>query len=325
MPVYGFGRDDDGRPYYAMRFVRGQTLDGAIAEFHGPGGPAVRGRRALEIRGLLRRFTDVCNAVEYAHSRGVIHRDLKPSNILLGPHGETLIVDWGLAKPVGRPEGTAAGGEETIRPSSGSDYAASRYGSIKGTPAYMSPEQAEGRVDELTAACDVYALGAILYEILAGSRAFPDRDKDEVLVRVRAGDFLDPRCVTPTVPRPLEAACLEAMRLRPEDRYASASALAEDVERWLADEPVSAYREPLPARAARWVRHHRTAAVAAVVLLVAATAGLAIDDVRVSRERAETVKALELARTEGAPARRVGATGPRGSGRSPSRPASGPR
>jgi serine/threonine-protein kinase len=277
-----------------MRFIRGRTLEQSIAELHGPDGPDGRGPRALALRALLRRFLDVCNAIEYAHLRGgVIHRDLKPKNIMLGPHGETLVVDWGLAKPVGRPEGAAPGeAEETIRRSSSSGYDASRYGQLKGTVAYMSPEQAEGRVDELGRPSDVYALGAILYEILTGHRAFAGRSKDDLLTLVIAGTFPRPREVAPAVPKPLEAICLKAMKLRPEDRYASAQALADDVERWLADEPVSAYPEPLPARTARWLRHHRTAAVAAGVLLVVSTAALAVDDVRVSRERTETTKAL---------------------------------
>jgi serine/threonine protein kinase len=106
VPVYGLGRDSQGRPYYAMRFVRGETLQEAIGRFHAAEGPARDpGERALAWRGLLRRFIDACNAVAYAHSRGVIHRDLKPANILLGPFGETLVVDWGLAKAVRRPRG----------------------------------------------------------------------------------------------------------------------------------------------------------------------------------------------------------------------------
>src|SRR5262249_25084566 len=101
VPVYGLGHHQDGRPYYAMRFVKGDSLKEAIARFHEPAPGRDPGERALALRKLLRRFLDVCNAVEYAHSRGVLHRDLKPGNILLGPYGETLVVDWGLAKATG--------------------------------------------------------------------------------------------------------------------------------------------------------------------------------------------------------------------------------
>ena len=107
VPVYGLGHDDGGRPYYAMRLVKGESLKEAIERFHADDGPGRDAReRRLELRRLLSRFVDVCNAVAYAHSRGVIHRDLKPANILLGPYGETLVVDWGLAKVVGRDEAT---------------------------------------------------------------------------------------------------------------------------------------------------------------------------------------------------------------------------
>ena len=117
MPVYGLGHYPDGRPFYAMRFIRGDSLKEAIARFHGADEQPGRdpGERTLALRQLLRRFVDVCNAVAYAHSRGVLHRDLKPGNVMLGPYGETLVVDWGLAKPIGRPEGAAPPTEGTLR------------------------------------------------------------------------------------------------------------------------------------------------------------------------------------------------------------------
>ncbi len=156
VPVYGLGCYGNGRPYYAMRFVRGDSLKDAIERFHGTGGQS-----RLAFRELLGRFVDVCQAVAYAHSRGVLHRDLKPGNILLGQYGETLVVDWGLAKVVGTPEQARAepDGEATFHPSSGSGVAETLAGSAVGTPAFMSPEQAAGRTDELGLATDVYDLG----------------------------------------------------------------------------------------------------------------------------------------------------------------------
>jgi serine/threonine protein kinase len=155
VPVYGLGQYADGRPFYAMRFVKGDSLKDAIERYHKADAKgADAGERALEFRRLLGRFIDVCNAIAYAHSRGVLHRDLKPGNVMLGQYGETLVVDWGLAKPLGHREKSISG-EQTFQPSSGSGYAATQMGSAVGTPAYMSPEQAAGRLDELGPTSDV--------------------------------------------------------------------------------------------------------------------------------------------------------------------------
>src|SRR5262249_44852945 len=140
VPVYGLGHHPDGRPYYAMRFVRGDSLKDAIERFHrGEGAGHDPGERALGLQKLLRRFLDVSDALEYAHSRGVLHRDLKPGNVMLGRYGETLVVDWGLAKATGRPESS---GEATLRPASASGSSETIPGQVLGTPQFMSPEQA---------------------------------------------------------------------------------------------------------------------------------------------------------------------------------------
>ncbi len=184
VPVYGLGTNDQGRLFYAMRFVRGQSLKEAIESFHEAD---ARGRRdpaerALSLRQLLRRFIDVCNAIAYAHNRGVIHRDLKPANVLLGPYGETLVVDWGLAKIVGRDDLTAAATtDRTLRPKSQSESSETVVGTAIGTPAYMSPEQAGGLRSLIGPASDIYSLGATLYTLLAGKPPQTDPDLDEVL------------------------------------------------------------------------------------------------------------------------------------------------
>ncbi len=211
VPVYGMGVYENGRPYYAMRFVRGDSLKEALGLFHAQSGASAatepptreidrgatvrpmdsRGSRDLELRKLLRRFLDVCNAIDYAHSRGVLHRDIKPANIILGKHGETLVVDWGLAKATGK--GHVAAGERAMMPSSASGSAETLPGSAMGTPAYMSPEQARGEIDQLGPRSDVYSLGATLYCLLTGAPPFQSEVLESVLRAVQDGNFPSPR------------------------------------------------------------------------------------------------------------------------------------
>ena len=276
VPVYGLGQYPDGRPFYVMRFIKGDSLKQSADRFHARDQTAEQpiSYHSVGFRELLSRFTDVCDAVEYAHSRGVLHRDLKPGNIMLGKYGETLVVDWGLAKVLGERQGDHAA-EVTFLPSSGDSSAGTILGSTVGTPSYMSPEQAEGRLDELGPASDVYSLGATMYYVMTGSRPTSSNELSEILEEIKRGGITRPRERQPKVPPALEAICLKAMALRPEDRYPSPSGIASDIQRWLADEPVSAYSEPLLLRADRWVRRHKTAAVgtitAVVALIIAAT------------------------------------------------------
>jgi WD40 repeat protein/Flp pilus assembly protein TadD/tRNA A-37 threonylcarbamoyl transferase component Bud32 len=272
VPVYGLGRYDNGRPFYAMRLIQGDNLKSAIDRFHQAGTPALdAGARTLEFRRLLRRFDDACNAVAYAHSRGVLHRDLKPGNIMLGKFGETLVVDWGLAKAVGQDDLAGPGSERTLAPESGSEVKSTEMGERVGTPAFMSPEQAAGRLDELCPASDVYSLGATLYCLLTGKPPFSDGDLAALLRAVEQGDFPSPRALNPQIDRALDAICRKAMALKPEDRYASPRALADDIEHWLADEPVAARPESWAQPMARWMRRHRTWARAGAAALLFVT------------------------------------------------------
>ena len=327
VPVYGLGQYSDGRPYYAMRFIRGDSLKEAIERFHtgqhsqaaeskpvpsDVNADTVIGTRTMsavtlpaeipprpvsavdyasvEFRKLLGRFIDVCQAIEYAHSRGVLHRDLKPGNIMLGKYGETLVVDWGLAKVAGKEDRFANVDEATLVPSSGSSIENTAAGSVIGTPAYMSPEQAAGRLQQLGPATDVYSLGATLYHVLTGRSPFDKLPLPELLARVQCGEFPRPDEINARIPRALAAVCLRAMALQPTHRYQSAADIAEDLEHWLADEPVNAHREGPLARGARWVRKRRAWAMsgAAALALIAVVSSVAAVWINSERKTADS-------------------------------------
>jgi serine/threonine-protein kinase len=296
VPVYGLGTYGDGRPFYAMRFIRGDSLKEAIERFHHRSGKGVRGRaegtsRELELHKLLRRFIDVCNAIDYAHSRGVVHRDIKPANIIVGTHGETLVVDWGLAKATGH--GGAVGEEPTAAAISASGSADTLPGSALGTPAYMSPEQACGDLDRLGPRSDVYSLGSTLYCLLTGKPPYEGGDVGELLRMVQRGEFIAPRQIDPSLDKALEAVCLKAMALKSEERYPSCRALADDVERWMADEAVAAWAEPWTRKLLRWLTRHRTSVTGAAAAVLAGVVGLAAVTLVQTQAKANIARALD--------------------------------
>ncbi len=276
VPVYGLGVYQDGNPFYCMRFIKGDSLKDAIRNYQNEKASLSTSERNLRLRGLLRRFIDVCEAVAYAHSRSVLHRDLKPGNIMLGKYGETLVVDWGLAKATGREpiEELSLTADRPLVPRSGSTGAPTMPGTAIGTPQYMSPEQAEGQLDQLGPATDVYSLGATMYCLLAGQAPVTDKEPEDAMRKVRDGDFPMPRTIDNSIPKPLEAICLKAMALSPSDRYLNAINLAEDVENWLGDEQVTAFREPAWSQCFRIMRKNRTAAASISVAAVVAIIGL---------------------------------------------------
>ncbi|NOX57061.1 MAG: tetratricopeptide repeat protein [Planctomycetes bacterium] len=378
VPIYDLGFQQDGTPFYAMKFVQGKTLETAISDCHRL--PPGSTERRLAFTKLLRHFIDICNAVAFAHERGVLHRDLKPQNIMVGAFGETLVLDWGLAKLVDVTESTVethtndispddgatirqtASGAEPARsdqadllaatvvesaadeqpgnrtdnerpappdpqrerpqaPETGSGVTAGRStqaasarrlvrtnvrtegsrtlaGSIMGTPAYMPPEQAAGRVDDLDQRSDIYSLGGILYRILTNEHPVPKGKVSEILKRVRAGDLVRPRERDASIPKPLEAICLKAMAREKASRYGSALELAADVEAWLAD---ACYRDPWYARLRRWARRHQTLVVSTTAAAVVFVAGwilwVCVEAHRLDQLHAQAeIKALEARR-----------------------------
>ena len=295
VPLYDAGFHDKDRPYYVMRYIRGETLDDAVTRHHDPARSLGAAERTMELRGLLGSLLAVCAAVAYAHSRKVYHRDIKPKNILLGKYGETQLIDWGLAKL----DSAGMGDDEPAADASLPclavgihDLPASLPGEQGGTPAYMAPEQAAGNVNGIGPHTDVYGLGATLYHLLVGRApiAVPKGlGRREALRRmlddVIAGAYPRPRAVNPRVTPVLEAICLKAMAVEPADRYPSAKALAADLERTLADEPVAVCRDPWTVRFARFTRRHRVTMSAAGLLLATSIVGLSMGTVFAGRER----------------------------------------
>jgi tetratricopeptide (TPR) repeat protein/tRNA A-37 threonylcarbamoyl transferase component Bud32 len=252
VPLHDLGTDDAGQAFYVMKFIEGRPLRETIAEFH-------QNKRRDDWPGdtafvrLLQTFVSVCYAIAYAHSKGVMHRDIKPDNVMLGPFGETLILDWGLAKVVGQSEQP---GNPSVKVSAG-DSSTTQDGAIVGTLTYLSPEAARGNPDDVDQASDVYLLGGTLYEILTGLPPRSGSSQLNLIEIARRHGTPRPRQSEPSIPRALEAICVKALSFEKRERYPSAVALAEDMQRYLAGEPILAYQEPVVDRLARWARRHR--------------------------------------------------------------------
>ncbi|HUY31521.1 MAG TPA: serine/threonine-protein kinase [Pirellulales bacterium] len=263
--IYEVG-EDEGRPYFSLEFVDGGTL---TKELNGKPFPH---RKAAEMLAVL------AGAMAYAHEHGIIHRDLKPGNILIAADGTAKITDFGLAKRV-----------------EDEDNSQTRTGTILGTPDYMAPEQASGNVKDVGPLADVHALGSMLYEFLTGRPPFRSASMLDTLQQVMRKEPVPPSQLDPKLPRDLETICLKCLHKEPEKRYAGAAALAEDLRRYLAGEPILARPVSPAERAWRWCRRNPriTALSAAVSLLIVVWAGTASWlVVRLDREKGRTDDAL---------------------------------
>ncbi len=268
--VYDFGTSDD-QPYFALEYCPGGSL---AAKWNGtPLGPPVAAQTIAKL----------ARAVQAAHDKNIIHRDLKPANVLLTENGDVKITDFGLAR----------------KTDSGSGL--TQTGAILGTPSYMSPEQAAGRLGEIGPATDIYALGAMLYEALTGRPPFRASTPLDTVLQVQLDEPVPPSRLAPRLPRDLETICLKCLQKQPVKRYASASALADDLERFLRDEPIQARPVPPWERAWKAARRRPTATASVIAMLLAVIAVVAVVVVKnsqLARERDAAHQAKENAETQ---------------------------
>jgi len=312
VPVYEAGRWPSGEPFYAMKLVAGRPLDRVIGE-----------ARTLPDRlALLPRILAATEAIAYAHSQRVIHRDLKPGNILIGDFGETVVIDWGLAKdldavdvddsasiatrgprtpstaktdPAARKAGAGAAGDGAVADAhTGDTSTLTVVGSVMGTPAYMAPEQARGEaVDERA---DVFSLGAMLYHVLAGVPPYEAKTATDVIAAAVLGKVVPLERRAPRVPADLLAIVTRAMTNDPADRYGTAGELAEELKRFLTGQLVDAHRYTPWQRVSRFVRRHRAAVAIATIALAGFAVGgtLAVHRIVEARDRAEVQRQLAI-------------------------------
>ncbi|MDR1924987.1 MAG: serine/threonine protein kinase [Planctomycetaceae bacterium] len=270
VPIHSLGLDKDGLPYYTMKLIKGITYQDAIKAYH-------RNPTRQELKSLVRRLVSICKTIGFAHDRGVIHRDLKPANIMLGEHGETLVMDWGLAKPLNQKQQSSDEDEDDEYDTGITRFTGDQrteltmVGAIVGTPAFMSPEQASPEENVVGTHSDIFSLGTILYYLLAGQTAFSGRSTREVLAKVRAASPPKPSEIKSNIPAGLEAVCMKAMAKNPKERYQTTKEMDEDLCRWLDDVPVRAINESALQKVFRWIGRHWVIAVSVpltIVLLV---------------------------------------------------------
>ena len=293
--IVGWGETFEGRPFYAMPFVdRGNLLASSTA-YHAKN-PARIDDADKEFRDLIYRLSSVCKTIAYAHSRSIVHRDLKPENVMLGKYGETLVIDWGCATLVSRHARFKMPGEQTVQLKGLNDSTSSGGMTLR----YASPEQLHGD-KSVGPESDIYSLGAILYRLLTGKSPYENVPNDQVRGLSMAGKLEPPETFKAGIPKPLTAICAKAMSVTPHERYETAMAMADDLERYLSDASVSVCRTSLGTQMIRFVRRNRTASALLLGMLLICTAlltiGLAGQSFFAHQAKASARERLRLAAT----------------------------
>ncbi len=298
VPVYEAGLWPSGEPFFAMKMVQGKPLDQVIAA----------ARTLQERLALLPRITAAVDAIAYAHSKRVIHRDLKPANVLIGEYGETVVIDWGLAKDLDATDGMESAERVPRSVSERKDKSTTMSGAstltiagaVMGTPAYMAPEQARG--EPLDERADVFALGAMLYHLLAGVPPYNARTATDVIAAAALGRVVPLLEREKNAPADLVAIVNRAMAQETSDRYRNAGELADELRRFLTGQLVGAHRYTAVQRVARFVKRHRAAVTISALSLVAfAVLGtLAIRRIVEERDAARSAREIAVTRRQAA-------------------------
>lgn len=277
VPIYGFTTSDQSVGY-AMKLIDGITLKDHIRETQDQYDKNGEPDEHHSLHARLEHFLKVCDAIHYAHRKGVIHRDLKPLNIMIGPYNEVYVMDWGIAKTVDVSKDmfgdrTALVGHEEV-----DDEDKTKMGQVMGTPAYMSPEQAGGEYDILDHRSDLYALGLILFELVTLHRAINGKDMDELMLKARRG-IIDPAPAykkQADAQEQLLAIVKKATQYLPEDRYSTVAEFSDDIRRFIQGEAIKARPESMKQKIMRWVAHHQKAAVNIMTYSILASFALVV-------------------------------------------------
>lgn len=276
VPVYELGATATGSPFYVMRFVRGDTMSKALAACKDEQPEKALGKRLQ----LLDRLIDVCEAMAYAHSKGVIHRDLKPGNVVLGAFGETIILDWGLAKIRADEDASPADAAEIAAAAAAAGPSElTQHGAILGTPAYMAPEQLDPRFGEVNPSTDAFALGCMLYQILVGRTPFRG-DMQSIMQRLASPESMpSPRSASVPVPPELAAICEKALAKDQKQRFRNAGEMADELRAYRDGRLVHTYAYSKAELLRRFVARNKVAVIAGAIAVVGIVvgAGLAFD------------------------------------------------